>query len=139
VPGTNLLGITKLSATVPDARINSGRRRRTRYELQKELRFSYRQGNSVFFGSGRTKDLGDDGIRFEADHALPRNSEIELRISWPVRLQEVCALELVVRGPIVRSDRHGCVVRIKSCEFQTCGDRSFDQYSEDETACSVFA
>jgi hypothetical protein len=54
-------------------------------------------------------------------------------------LQEVCALELVVRGPIVRSDRHGCVVRIKSCEFQTCGDRSFDQYSEDETACSVFA
>lgn len=139
MPGTNLLDLTKLSAAVLDAKVNFGRRRRKRYELHSELRFSYRQGKSLFFGSGRTKDLGDDGIRFESDQALPRNSEIELRISWPVRLQDVCALELVIRGPIVRSDRHGCVVRVKTCEFQTCGNRSFDPYSSEEAACSVFA
>ncbi|HWE52216.1 MAG TPA: hypothetical protein VG273_20645 [Bryobacteraceae bacterium] len=134
-----MLGLTRLSATAPDAKINSGRRRRTRYELQKELRFSYRQGSSLFFGSGRTKDMGDEGIRFESDHVLPRNSEIELRISWPLRLQDVCSLELVVRGPIVRSDSNGCVIRVKSCEFQTCGDRSFDPDCSGESACSVLA
>lgn len=132
-------GLANISGAAPTGKARSGRRRRTRYEIYKELRFSYRQGNSLFFGSGRTKDLDDNGIRFEADHALPQDSEIELRISWPVRLQNVCPLELVVRGPILRSDRHGCVLRVKSCEFQTCGNRSFDPYTAREASCSVFA
>ena len=131
-----MLALTNLVAKLP---VNSGRRRLKRYELQKELRFSFRQGNSVYYGSGRTKDLGNDRIRFEADQVVPRHSEIELRISWPVRLQDVCPLELVVRGNILRSDRHGCVVSVNNCEFQTCGDRSFDQGPAEEKACSVFA
>jgi len=115
------------------------RRLRTRYVLGRELRFTYRKGSSLFLGSGRTKDLSNDGIRFETDHEVPRNSEIELRISWPVRLQNVCALELVVRGPVLRSDRNGSVLQVKSCEFQTCGDRSFDASSYAKLGCSVLA
>jgi hypothetical protein len=42
-----------------------------------------------------------------------------------VLLQNVCPLELVIRGPLVRSDGRGTVVHVDYCEFQTCGDRSF--------------
>jgi hypothetical protein len=110
--------------------------------LGRELRFSYRKGSSIFLGSGRTKDLSNDGIRFETDHEVPRNSEIELRISWPVRLQDVCPLELVVRGPLLRSDSHGSVLKVTTCEFQTCGTQSFESnesISHGRLTCSVVA
>jgi hypothetical protein len=129
----------ELVAPEPIPNGKPGRRQRIRYQLHKELRFSYREGNSVFFGSGRTRDLGEGGIRFESDHEVPRNSEIELRISLPVRLQDVCSLELVVRGRVLRSDRHGYVLRVGSCEFRTCGNLSFDQPSAGKRACSVLA
>jgi hypothetical protein len=116
-----------------------GRRLLPRYEFNKELRFSYRKGSSLFLGTGRTKDLGHDTIRFETDHELPQNAEIELRLDWPVPLQNVCTLELVVRGPLVRSDNHGFLLRVRSCEFQTCGDRAFDQGSGNTVLVSVFA
>ena len=55
------------------------------------------------------------------DHEVPRNSEIRLRF-WPVRLQNVCPLELVVRGPLLRTDRNGSVLRSKS--LRIAGDMS---------------
>jgi hypothetical protein len=135
-----LLRANKVTATASNVKAPSGRRpRNRRYEFRGELRFSYRRRDSLFYGSGRTKDLGDGGVLFEADQQLPPSGELELRILWPVSLQEICALELVVRGPILRSDRHGSVLRVDSCEFQTCGDRSFDQTSVGEGFCSVLA
>jgi hypothetical protein len=131
--------IEKLEGLAPHGRTKS-RRLRTRYILGRELRFSYRKGSSMFLGSGRTKDLSNDGIRFETDHEVPRNSEIELRISWPVRLQDVCPLELVVRGPVLRTDNHGSVLKVQTCEFQTCGTQSFESAeSHGRMTCSVVA
>jgi hypothetical protein len=116
----------------------SGRRSQKRWAFRRELRFSYRSGDAIFLGSGRTQDLSEDGVRFENDHQVPVNSEIELRISWPILLQDVCPLELVVRGRLIRSDRDGSVLHVSFREFHTCGERSFEQ-PVDSLSCSVFA
>jgi hypothetical protein len=125
-----------LRAVNAAAQIPGGRRRHQRWEFQRELRFSYRQGDQMFYGSGRTRDLSEDGVRFENDHQVPDGFVLEVRISWPVMLQNVCALELVIRGPVVRTDRNGSVVHIDYCEFLTHGNRSFET-SLDVPACSV--
>ena len=50
---------------------------------------------------------------------------MEARIAWPFLLQNVCKLELVVRGPVIRVGARGTIMEIGSYEFQTCGERSF--------------
>jgi hypothetical protein len=121
VPTPAYLKAEKAAASLPNCR-----RRQKRWEFQQELSFSYRCGGETYYGSGRTKDLSGDGVRFENDHDVPEDTEIELRISWPVRLQDRCPLELVIRGTRIRSDRRGTVVHIDSCEFHTCGSHSFE-------------
>jgi len=74
-----------------------------------------------------TQDLGRKGIRFLAYDPPPRETELELRIEWPFLLQNVCPLELLVSGRVLRSDNRGTVVRITRYEFRTSGPRSFDQ------------
>jgi hypothetical protein len=112
-------------------------RKKRRYELSMELSYSWRRGDSIWFGSGRTTDLSDQAIRFENDETVPRGVEVELRIAWPFRLQSVCPLELVVRGPVVRTGSGGAVLKMSSYEFRTCGERSFDQAASLGTACNV--
>jgi hypothetical protein len=112
------------------------RRRHKRWEFLRELSFSYQRGGETYYGSGRTKDLSEDGVRFENDHDVPEDTEIELRVSWPVRLQDRCPLELVIRGPVIRVDRRGTVIHIESCEFHTCGSYSFEA-AQDQHSCSV--
>jgi len=50
---------------------------------------------------------------------------MEARIAWPFLLQNVCRLQLVVRGPVIRVGPRGTIMEIGSYEFQTCGERSF--------------
>jgi hypothetical protein len=50
---------------------------------------------------------------------------MEARIAWPFLLQNVCGLQLVVRGPVIRVGPRGTIMEIGSYEFQTCGERSF--------------
>jgi hypothetical protein len=119
------------AATLPN-----GRRRHKRWEFQRELSFSYQRGGATYYGSGRTRDLSEDGVRFENDHGVPQGTRIELHISWPVRLQDRCPLELIIRGAMIRSDRRGTVLHIESCEFHTCGNCSFHAALE-QHSCSV--
>ena len=112
-------------------------RKRQRHDLGMDLSYSYRRNGSTWFGTGRTTDLSDEAVRFENDGKLPRGVEVELRIAWPFRLQSVCPLELVVRGPVVRTGTDGAVLKMKSYEFRTCGERSFDQAASLGTACNI--
>jgi hypothetical protein len=102
-----------------------------------ELSYSYRRNGSTWFGTGRTMDLSDEAVRFENDGRIPGGVEVELRIAWPFRLQSVCPLELVVRGPVVRAGADSAVLKMKSFEFRTWGERSFDQAASIGTACNV--
>lgn len=114
-----------------------------RQALIMELRFSYRLGGLTFTGTGRTRNLGNRMICFEVDQDLHelcgRRINLELRIPWPFRLQNVCPLELVVRGPLVRKQGSVAVLSMESYEFETHGDRSFSQSGSRGVNCNLAA
>ena len=76
-------------------------------------------------GHGTTEDLSRRGLRFRAEERVEAGEELVLRIAWPGLLQNVCPLELLVRGVVTRVTDRGAIVSVGSYEFRTCGARSF--------------
>lgn len=107
--------------------IHGDRRSERRYQSEMELRFRYVCRGVTYFGSGRTQDLSRSSVRFRTDTPPLAGTEMELRISWPFLLQNVCPLELMVWGRVIRTDARGTVLEMTDHEFRTCGQRSFDQ------------
>jgi hypothetical protein len=85
------------------------------------------RGRVERLGSGLTMNISSGGIFFEADDPLPTRGRVELAMEWPFLLEGVCALKLVMRGRIVRSDTNGIAVQIARHEFRTAGVRSLSR------------
>jgi hypothetical protein len=119
--------------------IHGDRRIDRRYQYEMELRFTYRLGSAMQFGSGHTVDLSRGAVRFVAENPPPDGAEVELRIAWPYLLQNVCPLELVVRGTTVTTSERGTVLTMSDYEFRTCGQRSFDQAVAGAGGSSIIA
>jgi hypothetical protein len=92
-----------------------------------DLHFSYKLGGVTQFGAGHTLDLSRGAVRFATENPPPNGADVELRIAWPYLLQNVCPLELVVRGTTATPDGRRTVLNVSDYEFRTCGQRSFDQ------------
>ena len=106
--------------------IHGDRRSEKRYPYELELRFTYTLNNVEQFGSGHTLDLSRAAVRFAAENPPPDGADVELRISWPFLLQNVCPLELIVRGTTMSTSARGTILMMNDYEFRTCGERSFD-------------
>ena len=118
--------------------IRGDRRRDTRYQCEMELRFTYELRGKARFGDGHTRDLSRGAVRFTTQDPPPDGGVVELRIAWPFLLQNVCALELVLRGPAATGGR-GTILTVRSYEFRTCGPRSFDQANNEAGGRSIMA
>jgi len=127
------------NSRIPTSGVKGDMRTAQRQALTMELRYSYNAGNLTYVGTGRTLNLGDETICFETDQGLVDGSDLELRIPWPSRLQSVCALELVIKGPLIRKEKTVAVLRMESYEFQTHGDRSFSQIASCGITCNLAA
>lgn len=119
--------------------IHGDRRTERRYQYEMELRFSYKAGNIVQFGWGHTIDLSRGAVRFDTENPPPDGADVELRIAWPYLLQNVCPLELVVRGTVTSTNERGTVLAMADYEFRTCGQRSFDQTVAGAAGSSIIA
>jgi hypothetical protein len=104
-----------------------------------ELRFSYRRGGVTLLGTGLARNLTNVEVLIESDQELPVSGEIQLRIKWPFLLQSVCPLELVIEGSIGNYYCDQSVVLIRSYEFRTCGDHSFDPAIARGMSCDLTA
>lgn len=106
--------------------IHGDRRSMRRYDCELELRFeSWNKRGTELRGHGVTSDLSRKHLRFQTEQRPQVGDRMEARIAWPFLLQNVCRLQLVVRGPVVAVGERGTLVGIESYEFQTCGERSF--------------
>lgn len=114
-------------------------RRADRHSCALELRFSYQQGGMQYVGSGRTKDMNEEAICFETDQVLNNKTELEIQIDWPYRLKDLCDLELVVRGRVVRQTAAQTVLRMERYEFRTHGERSFHESDRRGMTCNIAA
>jgi len=99
-----------------------------RYPITLKVEYKLlKKGRVARLGSGRTMNISSGGIYFEADESLPSRGRIELAMEWPFLLEGVCALKLVMRGRIVRTDDKGVAVHIAQHEFRTAGVKSVGQ------------
>jgi hypothetical protein len=92
-----------------------------------EMRFEHhdRQG-ALRVGHGVTADLSSDAFRFFTDDAgLELGSEVVVHVAWPFLLQNICPLELILKGSVMHAGVRGTVVKTRSYEFRTRGPRSF--------------
>jgi hypothetical protein len=123
----------------PDDFIRGDRREERRYHYVMDLRFTFRVRGVTHFGSGKTQDLSRYGVRFTSENPPPDGSEVEVRIAWPFLLQNVCPLELLVFGKVMKTDDRGTIVQMNDYEFRTCGERSFDEAASGNERSSIMA
>lgn len=104
--------------------MKSGAERRTsdRFPLEREMRFklmSKRLGDEA--GAGTTINMSSGGLLFQTDKTLIPGKRLEMAISWPAQLDHRCALKLIARGRVVRSEGGMTAVQIQQYEFRTLG------------------
>jgi hypothetical protein len=98
------------------------RRADRRYPIA--LRLQYKliaKGGVQCLGSGRTINISSRGVLFESDDAMPTSGQIELVLNWPFALQGVCALKLIMRGRILRTQEKTVALKTVFREFRTAG------------------
>jgi hypothetical protein len=96
--------------------------RRSRQRFPLALAVEYRLlGNGVRCGSGRTRNISSTGVLFEVAEPQPFSGSIELMVSWPCLLDGSCALNLVMKGHVVRNEEGGVAIELKYHEFRTAG------------------
>jgi hypothetical protein len=98
------------------------RRANRRYPVA--LRLQYKliaKGRIQRIGFGWTINISSRGVLFESEDAMPTNGRIELVLNWPVLLQGVCALKLIMRGRILRTQVKTVALKTEFREFRTAG------------------
>ena len=99
--------------------------RRSRERFPLSLAVEYRLlGKDELWGFGKTCNISSTGALFETTERRPFAGSIELMVSWPFLLDGVCALKLVMRGRVVRSEGGGVAIETRHHEFRTAGLRS---------------
>lgn len=118
--------------------IQGDRRRARRYECELELRFEWRDGDTVLqAGHGITGDLSNEGLRFHCEEQLPLGATVVVHITWPFLLQNVCPLELILHGSVRAVTSRGTILAARRYEFRTCGTRSFWEEPPASSICKV--
>ena len=104
-------------------------RSRSRYEIALEVRCQLPDSGETL--TGKTCDLSSNSIRFQVKTTFLPGTKLQLHIKWPFLLADVCPLQLVILGQVIRSDRTGTAVIMKRHEFRTLGSAGFrDAQSE---------
>ncbi|MBY0505257.1 MAG: PilZ domain-containing protein [Bryobacteraceae bacterium] len=101
-------------------RIENDRRHSDRFPIEREVRYKVLSKRSAEeAGEGRTLNMSSAGVLFTAHHQLIPGKRIELSITWPAQLNNKCALRLVARGRVVRSQQGMAALEIQQYEFRT--------------------
>jgi hypothetical protein len=96
------------------------RRHSDRFPIAREMRYRILNKRSVTEpGAGNTVNMSSSGVLFAVDGIMMPGSRVELSINWPVKLNDKCALRLVARGRVVRSERGIAAMEILEHEFRT--------------------
>lgn len=104
------------------------RRMKRRFLIDQEVRYKMLYGQRIAeTGTGRTVNISSSGVWFSTENMLTSGMPIELSMNWPILLNDVCPMKLMIYGCVVRSNERGAAVAIERYEFRTQGSRSFQQ------------
>src|SRR5580698_3884199 len=81
---------------------NLARRSRARFCIDLELRYTLLQGNRLGrYEAGRTLNISSAGVWLTTENILGVGSRVELSMNWPVLINDVCPMKLMVYGRVV--------------------------------------
>ncbi len=104
------------------------RRTKRRFRLEQEVRYKMLFGQRIAeTGSGITANISSSGIWFTTAAQLSPGMPIEVAMNWPVLLNDICPMKLMIYGCVVRSNEKGAAVAIERYEFRTQGMHGFQQ------------
>ena len=102
------------------------RRLKRRFLIDQEVKYKMLYGQRIAeTGTGRTVNISSSGVWFTTETMLTNGMPIELSMVWPVLLNDVCPMKLMIYGCVVRSNERGAAVAIERYEFRTQGNRQF--------------
>ncbi len=93
------------------------RRSRLRFRIEQEV--EYRVSGSTAAGKGRTVNISSSGVLMTTETAMLPHCLVQLSIDWPAALNQTCPMQLVIIGPVVRSEAGTTAISIISYEFRT--------------------
>jgi hypothetical protein len=104
---------------IPDSQTIEHRANR-RYPIALPLQYKLiAKGRVQRLGFGRTINISSHGVLIECDDPVPARGQMEL--NWPFPIQSVCALNLIMRGRIVRKREKTVALKTVFQEFRTAG------------------
>jgi hypothetical protein len=107
------------------------RRTKRRFGIEQVLRYKLLYGSRVCeAGNGRTVNISSSGVWFTTENVLSAGLPVELSMTWPARLNDVCPMKLMIYGCVVRSDKEGAALSIERYEFRTQGTAPAPLYEE---------
>jgi hypothetical protein len=105
---------------MPDDNKQTDRRSKTRFPIRRDLRYKLLENDvAVESGMGETIDMASGGMAFQIERPLKVGAFVELSISWPVLLDNSCAMRLIIFGRIVRAWGRRSACRVDKYEFRT--------------------
>jgi len=116
------------------------RRGKRRFRIDQEVRYRLLYGHRIAeTGVGRTLNMSSSGVWITTQTPLTPGLPVELSISWPALLNDVCPMKLVIYGCVVRSSEKGTAVNIERYEFRTQGRalQSSSPVLEDARAAAI--
>jgi hypothetical protein len=110
---------------------NVDRRIKRRFSIEQGLRYRLLYGSRIAeSGTGRTVNISSSGVWFKTEGILSTGLPVELSMSWPARLNDVCPMKLMIYGCVVRSDNDGAALAIERYEFRTQSTGAVPLYEE---------
>lgn len=107
---------------LPSAPVDIERRSRHRYPIALDVIYKATLTHTPIVHRGRTLNISSNGVLFQSEQAVTVGSQIVLIIRWPILLLDVCPLNLVMIGQVVRIEERGAVaVQVHTYEFRTAG------------------
>jgi hypothetical protein len=104
---------------------NNDRRSKRRFHIEQTVRYKLLYGSRVTeCGTGRTLNISSSGLWFTSQSVLGPGLPVEVSMSWPARLNDVCPMKLMIYGCVVRSDPSGTALAIERYEFRTQGSNA---------------
>jgi hypothetical protein len=106
------------------------RRGKRRFRIDQEVRYRLLYGQRLAeTGVGRTLNMSSSGVSITTQTVLTAGLPVELSISWPALLNDVCPMKLMIYGCVVRSTEKMTAVNIERYEFRTQGSRALQSAS----------
>lgn len=113
------------------------RRKTQRFPIERDVRF--KEFVSGASGTGTTVNISSSGVLFTTDCLVMPGGPVEVSIDWPVKLNAVCPLQLVIQGQIVRTEQGQVAMQMRQYQFRTMRQRKIDESEKEPLVPKLFA